>query len=147
MSNYDSVRHTVSGFILGDFVRDCVEACKEKNLKIVSHEIWRFGREYKANLYPADDPIFEVTANVPKALQEASVKPEDGIEAITEEEAVATFAPDKATDIPDWNFLESLVSEEDKDGLIEYAADWGVQLNRRKSPGNLYKDFKKAMGV
>lgn len=45
----------------------------------------------------------------------------------------------------DWDFVDELVAEEDKNGLDEYAETFGIKLNRRYTIENMLKQFKESV--
>jgi len=53
--------------------------------------------------------------------------------------------PPAAEDGPDFEFASALADDGDKDGLAEYSAGFGVQLDKRKSAENMLEQFKGAV--
>ncbi len=117
----------VRKFILGEFIKAIKEAELEGYI-FNEYEVWRLGGEYLVNM------------SLPAVFQAEAVKVSEVVEKTTVE-------GDSGTDVPDWEKLDAFVKAEDKDGMEAYCKGFGIDLNKRKSPANMYKEFKKHVGA
>lgn len=95
------------------------------------------GETVSVSQYEFDDIVktdWAAPAGAP-VVPEPEVAPEPQTEAVAE----------SAEDAPDMEFAEALADANDKSGLDEYAAGFGVKLDRRKAASGMLDDFKAAL--
>lgn len=86
---------------------------------------------------PAGAPVAAVADNS-HAIAPLNVAGDDGDDDVD-------AAAESAEDAPDMEFAEALADANDKSGLDEYAAGFGVKLDRRKAASGMLEDFKAAL--
>lgn len=99
------------------------------------------GEAVSVSQYEFDD-IVKTDWAVPAGAPVAAVAPEPKVEPETQTEAEPEA---RSEDAPDMEFAEALADANDKSGLDEYAAGFGVKLDRRKAASGMLDDFKAAL--
>ncbi len=126
----------VRATLLGEFIEKILEKTKEGYV-FDKYQPYRLGCEYLTDMHLAGsegDKTVKLSEELEVAINDDTSSTGDSTEL-------------EGHILPDWEKLDKLVADSNKDAIEDYCKPFGIDLSKRKSPANMLKDFKKHVGA